>query len=326
MPASARPRSARRVSAERVLVGLVSRNEDAVLIRLYGALVGKSAAVVRSTWTEAQVGGSRRVELDLSGVVKWDLLGLAALVEVGARTSSVALTGASPRLAAAMAAAHPTWEAGGRRRTVWLDVRDAGCQAIDSALALIALLVLAPLLVTIALAIVLDSPGPVFFKQDRSGRLDRDGNVRVIRVFKFRTMVADADAQRDRLKEANQYGDAAFFKLADDPRITAVGSVLRAWSLDELPQLINVARGDMRLVGNRPLPLDEARSLIEPWQRVRFEAPAGVTGLWQVSGRSDVTASARMAMDTAYAAGRSSRFDLAILARTVPAVFRQKGR
>lgn len=201
---------------------------------------------------------------------------------------------------------------------------------LDQALAALALLALGPLLAAIALAIRLDSPGPALFIQLRAGRdpkPSRSGLPRagVFPCFKFRTMHIDAERRVAELRSRNQYAQGAFFKLTDDPRVTRLGAWLRRTSLDELPQLFNVLRGEMRLVGNRPLPLYEAEALTEDWQRQRFLAPAGITGLWQISGRSELSERERLALDALYAISRSFWGDLGILIRTVPALLARRG-
>lgn len=201
---------------------------------------------------------------------------------------------------------------------------------LDQSLAALLLLLMAPLWLLIIAAIKLDSPGPAFYTQLRSGRDPRPyrlGSPRggVFACYKFRTMHADADRRVQELRAQNQYGEGAFFKLADDPRITRVGSFLRKTSLDELPQLINVLKGEMRLVGNRPLPLYEAEALQEDWQRTRFLAPAGITGLWQISGRSELSEKERLVLDAYYSVTRSFWGDWGILLRTLPALIRQRG-
>lgn len=200
----------------------------------------------------------------------------------------------------------------------------------DQALAALLLLLMAPVWLLIIAAIKLDSPGPAFYTQLRSGRDPRPyrlGSPRgeVFACYKFRTMHADADRRVEELRAQNQYGKGAFFKLADDPRITRVGAFLRKTSLDELPQLINVFKGEMRLVGNRPLPLYEAEALREDWQRTRFLAPAGITGLWQISGRSELSEKERLVLDAYYSVTRTFWGDWGILLRTLPALIRQRG-
>ena len=199
--------------------------------------------------------------------------------------------------------------------------QDPSVPTIQRLLALVALGVLSPVLVAIALAIWLDDPGPVLFTQLRAGG-PRLGRSRVFPLFKFRTMRIDAERIGARLRE--QHG-GTFMKLVHDPRLTRLGAWLRRTSLDELPQLINVVRGELRLVGNRPLPLYEARALRESWQRKRFEGPAGITGLWQTHGRSDLDEVERLALDALYATGRNPWRDLRLLLRTLPALFGRRG-
>lgn len=201
--------------------------------------------------------------------------------------------------------------------------------AFDRTMALVALALLSPLMLHIALLIKLDSPGPVFYTQLRVGEGRRSNGRcyqgRVIEVIKFRTMYQDADRRLKEVLARNEYGSAPFVKIREDPRITRVGRLLRATSLDELPQLINVLRGDMALVGNRPLPLYEAEMLSDEWQQIRFRAPAGLTGLWQISGRSDLSAEERMILDNYYALTRSFWSDIKILLVTIPALLARRG-
>lgn len=209
-------------------------------------------------------------------------------------------------------------------------LRDRLHTLMDQALAGAGLFVLAPLLLLLTLLIKLDSPGPAFYTQLRVGqdrRPYRHGAPRgsIFEVYKFRTMHVDADAKVKELMAQNQYGGGAFFKLENDPRITRVGHFLRKTSLDELPQLINVLLGEMRLVGNRPLPVYEAEALLEDWQRTRFLAPAGITGLWQISGRSDLSEKERLALDAYYTVSRTFASDLGILFRTLPALLMRRG-
>jgi lipopolysaccharide/colanic/teichoic acid biosynthesis glycosyltransferase len=148
---------------------------------------------------------------------------------------------------------------------------------------------------------------------------------RTFKMFKFRTMVADADARRAEVKHLNMHaqngGDSRMLKVADDPRVTKFGRMLRRTSLDELPQLINVLRGEMSLVGPRPLPLDEDE-LVEDWGRQRLTLKPGITGLWQVSGRSSIPFGEMVNLDYLYVNGWSLWGDLRLIARTIPAVFR----
>jgi exopolysaccharide biosynthesis polyprenyl glycosylphosphotransferase len=191
-------------------------------------------------------------------------------------------------------------------------------RALDLVGAGLGLLVLGPLLATIAIAIKLDSPGPVLFRQRRMGRDDAP-----FVMFKFRTMVDGADAQRAALGARNE-ADGGLFKIKDDPRITRVGSLLRRTSLDELPQLLNVLRADMALVGPRPLVLDED-SMIEGWQRSRLAFPPGMTGPWQIYGSARIPLNEMVKIDYMYGANWSLWLDVKILLRTVSFVLGRRG-
>ncbi|HEX3233713.1 MAG TPA: sugar transferase [Gemmatimonadales bacterium] len=192
-------------------------------------------------------------------------------------------------------------------------------RAIDLFGAGLAAIVLSPLMVAIGVAIKLTSPGPVFFAQLRYGR-DR----RRFMMYKFRTMVDGAEDQQVQLEELNEV-NGPVFKIRMDPRITPLGAFLRRTSLDELPQLWNVLRGDMSLVGPRPLPLRDVSRFQEAWLMRRFSMFPGITGLWQVSGRSDVAFDDWIQLDLAYIDRWSLILDLWILARTIPAVISGKG-
>jgi exopolysaccharide biosynthesis polyprenyl glycosylphosphotransferase len=170
--------------------------------------------------------------------------------------------------------------------------------------------VLSPLLLAIAAAVKSNSRGPVLFRQTRIGRYGRE-----FQMFKFRTMVCDADKRKHELLERNQA--APLFKIADDPRATHVGRWLRRYSLDELPQLFNVLRGDMSLVGPRPLITEEAR-LFSGWQRRRYQVAPGMTGPWQILGSSRVPMSDMVTIDYLYCANWSMWLDAKIMARTIP--------
>ena len=168
-----------------------------------------------------------------------------------------------------------------------------------------------------ALAIRLDSEGPIFFRQTRTGR----GGKRFA-MLKLRTMRKDAEAMKAKLLHLNtlRYPD---FKIKDDPRITRVGYVLRKTSLDELPQVLNVLRGDMSWVGPRPTSFDS--STYNLWHTARLEAKPGITGLWQVSGRNELQFDDRVRLDIAYCRNRSFWLDMQILLRTVGAVITARG-
>jgi exopolysaccharide biosynthesis polyprenyl glycosylphosphotransferase len=191
-------------------------------------------------------------------------------------------------------------------------------RGLDVAGAGLGVVVLAPLLATIAIAIKLDSPGPVLFRQRRMGRDEVPFEMR-----KFRTMVDGAEVQRSALAARNEAA-GGLFKIKDDPRITRVGKVLRRTSLDELPQLFNVLRGDMALVGPRPLVLDEDCQ-IEGWRRSRLQLPPGMTGPWQVFGSARIPLNEMVKIDYLYGANWSLWLDVKMLLRTVSFVFERRG-
>jgi exopolysaccharide biosynthesis polyprenyl glycosylphosphotransferase len=178
------------------------------------------------------------------------------------------------------------------------------------------LLMLAPLLTAIAVAVKLTSRGPVLFAQTRVGRHGRE-----FQVLKFRTMIQDADERKQELLADNEA--APLFKIADDPRTTQLGRVLRRRSLDELPQLFNVLRGDMSLVGPRPLVVDEDR-LFSGWQRRRYHVAPGITGPWQILGSSRVPVTDMVTLDYLYCTNWSLWLDAKILVRTVPYVLSRR--
>ncbi|MFC1432385.1 sugar transferase [Streptacidiphilus sp. N1-3] len=192
-------------------------------------------------------------------------------------------------------------------------------EVLDRVVAGSLLLLLAPLLAVVALRVRLDSPGPVLFRQLRVGR---NGNQ--FTMFKFRTMREDAEDYREELAHLNENSDGLLFKMKEDPRITRAGSTLRRYSLDELPQLINVLNGDMSLVGPRP-PLPEEVSAYTSEVRRRLLVKPGLTGLWQVSGRSDLPWDEAVRLDLGYVENWSMGMDVAILLRTAPAVMRGTG-
>jgi lipopolysaccharide/colanic/teichoic acid biosynthesis glycosyltransferase len=180
------------------------------------------------------------------------------------------------------------------------------------------MILVSPFWFAIAVGIKLDSPGPVFFRQERVGK---DG--KVFTVFKFRSMYQDAEERLEKLRAHNE-ADGPLFKMKDDPRRTRVGRFIRKTSLDETPQLINVLRGEMSIVGPRPgLPSEVAQ--YQEWHRKRLEAQPGITGLWQVSGRSNLTFDEMVMLDIYYAENWSVGMDLRIMLRTVPQVLFGEG-
>jgi lipopolysaccharide/colanic/teichoic acid biosynthesis glycosyltransferase len=207
-------------------------------------------------------------------------------------------------------------------------------RAIDVAAASLLLVLLSPVLAAVATAVKLDSPGPVLFVHERVGtrRVRRRGHpswkLRPFRVFKFRSMLLEADPSVHEQHVAavlnGQIADAKTIKLQDDERITRVGRVLRKASLDELPQLINVLRGEMSLVGPRPVPAYEVNRYGADYAQ-RFTALPGMSGLWQVRGRCALPFRAMISCDLEYVANPTILKDLAIMVRTVPAVLSGKG-
>jgi lipopolysaccharide/colanic/teichoic acid biosynthesis glycosyltransferase len=187
----------------------------------------------------------------------------------------------------------------------------------DVLVACILLVILSPLLAVIALAIVIESPGPVVFAQQRTGR---DGGR--FSMYKFRTMVPNAEALKAQLMHLSIL-EPPDFKIPRDPRVTRVGAVLRKTSLDELLQLVNVILGQMTLVGPRPTSF--AASTYDLWYTSRLEATPGITGLWQISGRSDLSAEEALRMDLYYVENWSLAFDLMILWKTAFVVLRGSG-
>ena len=191
-------------------------------------------------------------------------------------------------------------------------------RALDLVVACSALVFLAPLFAVAAVAIMLDSRGPVFFRQARIGTSGRP-----FRMWKLRTMNADADDRKAEVAHLNKHlgpgGDPRMFKIPDDPRVTRVGRVLRRYSLDEVPQLINVLRGEMSLVGPRPLIPDEHR-FVAGWAQKRLELRPGMTGLWQVLGRNEIPFDEMVRLDCLYVSTWSLWNDLRLMARTIPAV------
>jgi lipopolysaccharide/colanic/teichoic acid biosynthesis glycosyltransferase len=189
-----------------------------------------------------------------------------------------------------------------------------------------ALILLSPLLLFIALIIKLESRGPIFYISKRAG-----SGYRIFDFYKFRSMRTGADKELKNLSHLNQYNDegateSVFFKIKDDPRVTPFGQFLRNTSLDELPQLLNVLKGDMSIVGNRPLPLYEAERLTKDQIAWRFLAPAGITGLWQVTkrGNAEMSLDERIHLDVQYAMKNSFSLDMKIIFSTFPALFQKE--
>jgi exopolysaccharide biosynthesis polyprenyl glycosylphosphotransferase len=189
----------------------------------------------------------------------------------------------------------------------------------DFVSAALLLLISAPALILVAVAIKLESEGPVFFVQDRVGL-----NKRRFRMLKFRTMQRDAEARMKDIEHLNEK-TGPIFKIRNDPRVTSIGRWLRRTSIDELPQLVNVLLGDMSIVGPRPLSVRDALRMEEAWQKRRFSVKPGLTCLWQVSGRSNLSFDQWMQLDLQYIDTWSLELDARILLRTIPAILLAKG-
>jgi exopolysaccharide biosynthesis polyprenyl glycosylphosphotransferase len=192
-------------------------------------------------------------------------------------------------------------------------------RTLDVSLSLVATVVFAPLFVVTAILVKLTSPGPIFFMQERVGL-----NKRRFRMCKFRTMVQDAEQRMDEIEHLNEVSGPVF-KIKKDPRITPIGRILRAASIDELPQLFNVLKSDMSLVGPRPLPVRDYEGFDQDWKRRRFSVRPGITCLWQINGRSTTPFEEWMKLDMQYIDQWSLWLDLKILAMTVPAVLKGAG-
>lgn len=214
-------------------------------------------------------------------------------------------------------------------------------RAFDIFASLVALLLLSPFLLLLGALIKLESPGPIMYSSKRVGT-----GYSIFNFYKFRSMYADADQRLQEVMHLNQYDNStennnpqkadksptqstpspSFVKISNDPRITRIGRFIRKTSLDELPQLLNVLKGDMSIVGNRPLPLYEAEQLTRDVWAMRFLAPAGITGLWQVSkrGKKDMSVAERIELDNAYAGKYSLWFDLKIMLKTIPAMLQHE--
>jgi exopolysaccharide biosynthesis polyprenyl glycosylphosphotransferase len=192
-------------------------------------------------------------------------------------------------------------------------------RTIDVVVSFILIILLAPLLAGVALTIKVFSPGPVFFMQERIGI-----NKRRFKICKFRTMVPNAKQLMAQLEARNE-ASGPVFKIKNDPRITSIGRFLRRSSIDELPQLFNVLKGDMSLVGPRPLPVRDYEGFNQDWQRRRFSVKPGITCLWQVNGRSGISFEQWMLLDLQYMDEWSLWLDFKILAKTVPAVLKGEG-
>lgn len=196
-----------------------------------------------------------------------------------------------------------------------------GKRILDVLLSTTTIILISPFLAIVAALIKIDSPGPVFYSSKRVGT-----GYKIFDFYKFRSMRIGADAEVASLAHQNQYGNSTFFKVQNDPRITKLGAFLRRTSIDELPQLLNVIKGDMSIVGNRPLPLYEAEQLTTNEWSMRFLGPAGLTGLWQISkrGKKDMSENERKELDNFYAKNYSLWLDIKIIFKTFPALIQKE--
>jgi exopolysaccharide biosynthesis polyprenyl glycosylphosphotransferase len=192
-------------------------------------------------------------------------------------------------------------------------------RAFDVVISVIVLILISPLLLSVALLIYLDSPGPILFRQQRVGKKGR-----LFTFWKFRSMVVDAEQHRLALITSNEVPDGVLFKLKQDPRVTRVGKWIRRFSIDELPQLWNVLKGDMSLVGPRPA-LPEEVTQYTLYQYQRLAVTPGITCLWQISGRSNLGFLQQVELDLQYIVIQSFWYDLLILLKTIPAVLKGWG-
>ena len=245
-----------------------------------------------------------------------------AVIQKTARRAGidVHVTANLPELLASRIAVEPL---GGVMALSLKPVRLSGAQAaakraFDLILGTLILAVTLPVWLLAAVLVKASSAGPVLFRQERVGRYGRP-----FTLLKFRTMVVDAEERLAELRHRNE-ADGPLFKLRDDPRITRIGKILRRSSIDELPQMLNVLRGEMSLVGPRP-PLQSEVDAYEDWQRDRLEVRPGITGLWQVSGRSDLSFDEYVRLDLFYIENWSLAFDLYLIAKTIPAMLAARG-
>jgi exopolysaccharide biosynthesis polyprenyl glycosylphosphotransferase len=266
--------------------------------------VAEADTVVLTAWSDVDPEELRRLT--------WDLEGSGVSVLVAPRLSEVA----APRLHLRTVGGLALLDV---NEPEFTGVRRVAKTALDYALTVPGLLVIAPLLAVLAVLVKVSSPGPVFFRQVRIGR---HGHPFV--MHKFRTMYIDAEERMDELRHLNENGDGPLFKLRSDPRVTPVGGILRRYSLDELPQLFDVLLGRMSLVGPRP-PLPSEAARYEQDTRRRLMVKPGITGLWQVSGRSDLSWQESVRLDLHYVENWFLGLDLSIIVRTLSAVLARRG-
>lgn len=202
---------------------------------------------------------------------------------------------------------------------MWMATLNGLRRCMDIVGSLAGLILLSPLFLLTAIAIYLENPGPLFFTQKRVGRFGR-----LFPFYKFRSMYTDAEARKAALMAQNESSDGVIFKMKNDPRITRVGKVIRRFSIDELPQLYNVLKGDLALVGPRPpVPSEVAQYTLE--DRKRLHVKPGLTCIWQIKGRSDIPFNEQVQLDQQYIRSRSLWTDVLIILQTIPAVLLGRG-
>ncbi|MCW2616799.1 MAG: polyprenyl glycosylphosphotransferase [Frankiales bacterium] len=288
------------------------RNPTAALnVPILGSLAGVMDALLSSRADTVAIAASPGITAEALRRLSYELEGTGIDLLVAPALTNITGTRVSLRPVAGLPLLHlDEPELDGARKVIKA--------VFDRSLGLVGVLLLAPLLLLLAVLIRLDSPGPALFRQERVGR---DG--RTFGVLKYRTMVVDAEVRREAMLALNEH-DGVLFKVRQDPRLTRLGRLLRRFSLDELPQLINVVKGQMSLVGPRPpLPSEVAR--YEGHAVRRLLVKPGMTGLWQVNGRSDLSWDETVRLDLRYVESWSLGLDLAILVKTVLAVVRGRG-
>jgi exopolysaccharide biosynthesis polyprenyl glycosylphosphotransferase len=273
--------------------------------------VAEAAEILRSRPGASVIVAASAIESSTTNRLARDLLDRGVHVELSSTLRDIA----SQRLVVRPLGRFPVVYVEPVQRDGW---RRTAKRSFDLVLAAAALILTSPIMLVAMLAIRVDSPGPVLFRQVRVGR-----NGRPFQVLKLRTMVQDAEARREKLLEANE-ADGPLFKMKDDPRITRVGRFLRKSSIDELPQLWNVVRGEMSLVGPRPA-LPHETEAWDPLLTQRLRVTPGITGMWQVNGRSESSFEDYTRLDLYYVDNWSLLIDLAILAKTVPVVLLRQG-
>ena len=189
----------------------------------------------------------------------------------------------------------------------------------DIAVSILALIILSPIFLITSIAIFINNPGPIFFNQNRVGKNGKHFN-----FYKFRSMINNAHLKRDELQNKNESKDGVIFKMENDPRVTKTGKIIRRLSIDELPQLLNVLKGEMSLIGPRPpLPSEVSEYSLE--DRKRLNVIPGITCFWQISGRSEIPFKQQVELDLQYIKSRNFFTDIKILLKTIPAVFSGRG-